>query len=80
MPYEWLWTSLKWLWDNLNWIMPLGIFIFFFSLVRPVKNTVNNVKASAREIFTWDGFIIFIFLMIIALFLTGWISNLFYNI
>ncbi len=77
MPFEWLFNFMKWLWDNLNWILPLGIFIFFFSLVRPIKNTIHNVKVSAREIFTWDGFIIFVVLMIIALIFTGWIGNFF---
>ena len=77
MPFEWLFNTMKWLWENLHWILPLGIFIFFFSLVRPIKNTVHNVKASAREVFTWDGFIIFVILMIIALLVSGLINDLF---
>lgn len=77
MPFEWLLNILIWMWDNIEWILGLGIFIFFFSLVKPVKNTIGNVKASAREIFTWDGFIIFVVLMLIALFLSGYISDMF---
>ena len=76
MPFQWLIDILAWIWNNIEWVIGFSVFIFFFSLITPVKRTVRNVQQSAREVFTWDGFVIFLIMMALAFLVTGLFRNL----
>lgn len=58
-------------WFTQNWkaiTMLLG-FTFVFAMIIPVANLLRGVKDGVREIFTPAGFLAFIILLILAIFL-----------
>lgn len=46
----------------------LGLIILFISFIKPIKMFFINIFSGFKEIFTWSGFFIFIFLVIFWIF------------
>ena len=58
-------------WFSQNWkvISLLLGFVFVFGMIKPAANLIRGVKDGVREIFTPAGFLAFIILLALAIFL-----------